>query len=138
MRSFRRTYSELATIPDYAERYRYLQLRGNVGEATFGYDRYLNQDFYRSAEWKRVRNQVITRDLGCDMGVEGYEIHERILIHHMNPMNVDDVVHSNPDILNPEFLISVTHATHNAIHYGDESLLALPLVERSPGDTRLW
>ena len=133
-----RTYSELARIDDFEDRFRYLMLRGGVGETTFGFDRHINQLFYRSAEWKRVRQHVIARDLGCDLGVEGYDIHDRILIHHLNPMRVDDIVHGDDSILDPEFLISTTHNTHNAIHYGDESLLSQPFVERSFGDTRLW
>lgn len=133
-----RTYSELSTYATFEERYRYLALRGQVGEATFGFDRWVNQQFYRSAEWKYIRNHVIARDLGCDLGVDGYEIHDRIIIHHMNPMNVRDIVHGDESIVDPEFLITTTHATHNAIHYGDERLLPRPLAARGPGDTRLW
>lgn len=133
-----RTYSELRRINDFNERFRYLQLRGQVGEATFGFDRWINQEFYRSREWRRVRDHVIVRDNGCDMGVEDWEIHDGIYIHHMNPMTVEDIVSGDPSILDPEFLISVTHRTHNAIHYGDEGLLPRPLVERAPGDTKLW
>jgi len=120
------------------ERYRYLRLRGVVGKDTFGFDRYLNQDFYKSTLWRRARDQVIARDFGCDLGVEGFEIHDRIYVHHMNPMMPDDIKNSNKDILNPEFLISVTLRTHNAIHYGDETLLPQQFVERRPGDTLLW
>lgn len=98
----------------------------------------MNQQFYRSREWKHIRQHVIARDEGCDLGVDGYEIYDRIYIHHMNPMTVEDVEHGNEDILNPEFLISTTHKTHNAIHYGDETLLPKTLVERQPGDTKLW
>lgn len=99
----------------------------------------MNQQFYTSTEWKHVRQQVIARDRGCDLGVEGFEIHDRVYIHHMNPMTKEDITHGNDDILNPEFLISVTHKTHNAIHYGDESILQRrTLVERRPGDTKLW
>lgn len=133
-----RTYSELRRIADFNERFRYLQLRGQVGEATFGFDRWINQEFYRSREWRRVRDHVIVRDNGCDMGVEDWEIHDGIYIHHMNPMTVEDITSGDPSILDPEFLISVTHRTHNAIHYGDESLLPRPLVERRAGDTKLW
>lgn len=133
-----RTYSELRRIDSFDERFRYLQLRGQVGEATFGFDRWINQEFYRSREWRRVRDHVIVRDNGCDMGVEDWEIHDGIYIHHMNPMTVADITSGDPSILDPEFLISVTHRTHNAIHYGDESLLPRPLVERKPGDTKLW
>lgn len=98
----------------------------------------MNQEFYRSREWKQVRNEVIVRDNGCDLGVEGYEIHEPIYIHHMNPMTPDDIMHGEEDILNPDFLISTTHRTHNAIHYGDERQLPRQLIERRAGDTKLW
>jgi len=133
-----RSYSELRRLETFEERYRYLQLRGQVGDPTFGFDRYLNQRFYTSKEWRDVRNFVIARDEGLDLGVPGYEIFDKIIIHHMNPMVAEDIVHGNDDILDPEFLITTTHQTHNAIHYGDENLLAKPLVERRPGDTRLW
>ena len=133
-----RTYSELITLPTYEDRFRYLQLNGQVGKDTFGFDRYLNQNFYRSAEWKRLRNQIILRDNGCDLGVEGYEIHGRIIIHHMNPITIKDIAHATDFLLNPEFLISTVHATHNAIHYGDESLLCLGPVERTRHDTCPW
>lgn len=133
-----RTFSELVHIPTFEERFDYLQLRGQVGSSTFGFDRWMNQQFYRSRDWKLVRQHVIARDLGCDLAMEGYEIHDRIYIHHMNPMEADDLVHGNQDVLNPEFLISTTHRTHNAIHYGDRSLLPRKLVERRPGDTALW
>jgi hypothetical protein len=109
-----------------------------VGDATFGSDRWLNQQFYTSREWKRVRNFVIARDQGCDLGIDGFEIHDRVYIHHMNPMGVDDILHANEDILDPEFLISCTLKTHNAIHYGDERQLPRPFVPRSAGDTKLW
>jgi len=133
-----RTFSELKRLETFEERFRYLSLHGRVGVTTFGFDRYINQQFYRSRQWRQIREHVIVRDNGCDMGVDGWEIHERILIHHMNPMGVNDIVHGDDSILDPEFLISVTHRTHNAIHYGDESLLARPLMERRPGDTKLW
>lgn len=133
-----RTYSELRRCETLEERYRYLAIRGTVGRETFGFDRYLNQQFYTSTEWRRIRTHVISRDNGCDLGVTGYEIHDRIYIHHMNPMTIDEIVTGDPRILDPEFLIAVTHRTHNAIHYGDESLLPRPLVERKPGDTKLW
>ena len=133
-----RTYSELRRLTDFEERYKYLALRGSVGRSTFGFDRYINQQFYTSTQWRQIRHHVIARDLGCDLGVEGYEIHDRIYIHHMNPMTVDDIVHGEDSILNPEFLISTTHRTHNAIHYGDERLLPRPLTERRSGDTKLW
>ncbi len=133
-----RTYSELAKLDDFVERFEYLSLKGVVGESTFGYERHRNQTFYRTREWRMVRDEVISRDLGNDLGVPGFEIYDRILIHHMNPITVVDVIQRNPDILNPEYLISVTHNTHNAIHYGDKSILRLPMVERRPGDTDLW
>lgn len=138
MSSLIKTFSELRRIQTFEERFRYLKLGGVVGASTFGFDRYLNQDFYRSREWKYVRNHVIARDLGNDLGVDGYEIHDRIIIHHMNPMTVNDIEQGGEAILDPEFLITTTHRTHNAIHYGDERLLPQPVVERSAGDTRLW
>lgn len=133
-----RTYAELLTISTFEERYKYLALRGEVGRSTFGFDRYLNQDFYRSREWRTARRLVIIRDNGCDMGLDGYEIHDGLYVHHMNPMTAGDIVSGDDTILDPDFLITVTHGTHNAIHYGDENLLPRPLVERMPGDTQLW
>jgi hypothetical protein len=133
-----RTYSELRRLRTLRERYEYLRLHGEVGWSTFGFDRYINQQFYQSRQWRQVRNQIILRDQGCDLGVEGYEIHERIAIHHMNPMTVADISSGDSSILDPEFLIAVAHQTHNAIHYGDERLLPRPLVERRAGDTKLW
>jgi hypothetical protein len=133
-----RTYSELSRLDTFEERYRYLALRGNVGASTFGFDRYMNQMFYRSTQWRQIRHHVIARDNGCDLGIDGYDIHDRIYIHHMNPMTVEDISHGDDDILDPEYLITTTHRTHNAIHYGDETLLPRRLVERRPGDTRLW
>lgn len=133
-----RTFTQLSRIHDFDERYNYLRLRGEVGETTFGFDRYMNQMFYSSREWKQIRHHVIARDQGCDLAFPGFEIYDRIYIHHMNPMTVADLETGNMDILNPEFLISTTHRTHNAIHYGDSSLLVKPLVDRQQGDTRLW
>lgn len=133
-----RTYSELRRLGTLEERFKYLALRGEVGGITFGFDRYLNQQFYTSREWRSIRSHVIVRDNGCDLGVDGYDIHDRIYIHHMNPMTVEDVASGDSKILDPEFLISVTHRTHNGIHYGDESSLPKPHVERRPGDTKLW
>lgn len=133
-----KTYSELSLIPTFEERYRYLRLSGGVGEETFGFDRYLNQVFYRSQRWKSVRDFVILRDNGCDLGVDGYEIHGRILIHHMNPITIDDIERESEFLLDPEYLISTTHNTHNAIHYGDESLLIGPPIERTKNDTCPW
>lgn len=133
-----KTYSELITLPTFKERYKYLQLSGAVGEETFGFDRYVNQKFYRSQEWKRVRDFVIIRDNGCDLGVEGYDIHGKILIHHMNPICIDDIRFLSEYLMNPEYLISTTLSTHNAIHYGDESLLMAEPIERTPNDTCPW
>lgn len=133
-----RTYSELCELPTFEDRFQYLQLNGVVGEDTFGFDRYLNQVFYRSPEWKRVRDMVIVRDNGCDLAMEGYDIHGRILIHHMNPVSLRDINDRNEDLLNPEYLITTTHQTHNAIHYGDESLLPRGPIERKPFDTCPW
>lgn len=133
-----RTYSELITIPTFEERFKYLQLKGDVGTETFGFDRYLNQVFYRSPEWKRVRDQVIIRDNGCDLAHPEHEIVGRVIIHHMNPVSLRDIEERNEDILNPEYLISTIHATHNAIHYGDESLLPRGPIVRTPFDTCPW
>lgn len=133
-----RTFTELRRLRTFEERYHYLALRGVVGHTTFGFDRHMNQKFYTSREWKQVREHVIVRDNGCDLGIEGYEIHSKLYIHHMNPMVVADIVHGNDSILDPEFLITTTHRTHNAIHYGDEKLLARALSPRRPGDTKLW
>lgn len=133
-----RTYSEMSHFQTFEERYRYLALRGSVGASTFGFDRHMNQMFYQSREWRQLRQHVILRDNGCDLGVDGFEIFDRVYIHHMNPMTPDDIIDGNSDILDPEFLISVTHKTHNAIHYGDESQLPQRIIERRPGDTKLW
>lgn len=133
-----RTFSELIRISTFEERFEYLSLRGSVGRSTFGYDRYINQRFYTSREWKLVRDEVIVRDRGCDLAMDGYEIHDRVYIHHMNPMDAQAIIDEDRAILDPEFLICTSHRTHNAIHYGDKHLLREPLVERRPGDTRLW
>ena len=133
-----RTYSELIILPTFEERFKYLQLNGRVGDSTFGFDRYINQNFYRSAEWKRIRDLVIMRDNGCDLALEGYEIYGRILIHHMNPITVKDVELSTEYLMNPEYLICVTHNTHNAIHYGDEKLLTKGSIVRTKNDTCPW
>lgn len=133
-----RRYSELKKLETIEERFGYLQLRGNVGSETFGFDRYLNQDFYSSWEWKQARNEVIARDLGCDLGLDGYEIFDKVYVHHMNPISVTDITHFNEEILDPEYLICVTHRTHNAIHYGNEQLLPRGPIVRRPGDTKLW
>lgn len=133
-----KTYSELIQLPTFEERFRYLKLDGKVGETTFGFDRYLNQIFYGSSEWKAVRDRVIVRDLGCDLGIEGREIYGRILIHHMNPISVKDIKEGSDFLLNPEYLISTYKTTHDAIHYGDESLLITAPVARSKNDTCPW
>lgn len=133
-----RTYTQLIQFRTFEERFRYLKLGGSVGESTFGFERYINQRFYTSRQWRQAREEVIARDYGLDLSAEGYEIHDRIVVHHMNPMRADAIEHGDEDILNPEFLITTTHNTHNAIHYGDESLLPLAPIERRPGDTVPW
>lgn len=133
-----RTYSELITLPTFKERYEYLRLGGVVGKDTFGFDRYLNQIFYKSLEWQSVRREVIIRDNGCDLGLDGYEIKGKILIHHMNPINVEDILNRSETLLNPEYLITTVLATHNAIHYGDATLLSTLPKERSKNDTCPW
>lgn len=133
-----RTYTELSRLTTFEERFRYLQLSGAVGEETFGFDRYINQAFYKSKEWKAIRDAVIIRDSGCDLGVEGYEIAGRILIHHLNPISRKDIETMSDLLINPEYLICVSHHTHNAIHYGDESLLVGNPVVRHKNDTCPW
>lgn len=133
-----RSYTELRRNVTFEERFAYLSLGGEVGQATFGFDRWINQHFYRSREWKQARNFVILRDEGCDLGVPGYEIRANLLVHHMNPILPEDLQQGESWILDPEYLITTTHRTHNAIHYGDESLLPRAAVERRPGDTKLW
>lgn len=133
-----RRYSELRRLPTFEERFEYLRLDGQVGMATFGHERYLNQRFYTSREWRLVREEVIARDEGCDLGLDERPIFDRIYIHHMNPMAVQDLTNGNLAVLDPEFLITTKHTTHNAIHYGDISLLPQSFVERRPGDTKLW
>lgn len=133
-----RRYAELRRLVTFEERFEYLSLRGYVGEQTFGYDRWMNQAFYRSREWKLARNEVIVRDQGCDLGILGYDIHRDLMVHHMNPLSELDLVHGEQSIIDPEYLITTTHRTHNAIHYGDASLLPRAPVERVPGDTKLW
>lgn len=133
-----RTYSELITLPTFEERYRYLKLSGRVGEETFGFDRYLNQMLYTSNEWRDVRDYVIVRDHGCDLGILDREIHGRILVHHMNPIRQDDILRRSKFLLDPEYLISTIKNTHDAIHYGDESLLILDPIERTKNDTCPW
>lgn len=133
-----KTYSELITLPTFEERFEYLQLKGTVGQETFGFDRYLNQILYSSKEWKSLRNKIIVRDNGCDLALDGFEIHGRILIHHINPITIDDVIKRREMVFDPENLICVTHNTHNAIHYGDKSLLITGPIERRANDTCPW
>lgn len=133
-----RTYSELVQLPTFRERFEYLKLDGTIGEDTFGFDRYLNQIFYKSKEWAAVRREVIIRDNGCDLGVDGYEIRGKILIHHMNPIRQQDILRRSDLLLNPEYLITTVLSTHNAIHYGDEKLLPIVPLERSRNDTCPW
>ena len=133
-----RSYSELETFETFEDRFEYLRLRASVGDVTFGFDRWINQHFYRSSQWRRARQQVIARDLGRDLGIEGREIHLSPVIHHMNPMRPEDIEQDDPDILNIEYLITCTLDTHNAIHYGDKSSLRAQFVERRPGDTQSW
>lgn len=135
---FIRSYSELLLLPSFKERFEYLRLDGVVGKDTFGFDRYLNQQFYTSREWKRIRDEVIVRDNGCDLGVDGYFIRGKVYIHHMNPINADDILRHSAILLDPEYLICVSHETHNAIHYGDISLLSKDPIERKPNDTCPW
>lgn len=134
-----RTYSELSKLVTFKDRFEYLRLDGEVGKETFGFDRIFNQQFYRSAEWKRIRDLVIIRDNGCDLGVEGHEIYgQRILIHHLNPISLDDIANSSEYLMNPEYLITTIHDTHNAIHYGDERLLVTEPIVRTRNDTCPW
>ena len=133
-----RTYSELSKLKTFKERFEYLKLDGLIGEETFGWDRYLNQVFYKSPEWRSTRDKIIVRDNGRDLGVEGYDIFGKIIIHHMNPMSLGDIANRNPDIFNPEYLICVSHETHNAIHYGDANQLSLGPIERTANDTCPW
>jgi hypothetical protein len=133
-----RNYRELSRLKTFDERFEYLKIGGLVGESTFGFERYLNQTLYNSSKWRRLRNQIIIRDNGCDLGAEGYEIQGIIIVHHMNPISVDDLKDFSDDIFNPEYLICVSLTTHNAIHYGDKSLIPQEPVERRPGDTCPW
>jgi len=133
-----RTYKELSRLKTFGERYEYLKLEGTIGRETFGFDRYLNQALYSSPEWKRVRDEVIIRDNGCDLGVEGFEIFGKIFIHHLNPITKEDIVNRNQIIFDPENLICTTHRTHNAIHYGDWKQIPHGPIERKPNDTCPW
>lgn len=133
-----RSYSEIITIDNFLDRFNYLKLGGSVGAETFGFDRYINQRFYTSREWMRVRDFVITRDFGCDLGVYGYDIYDKVYVHHMNPINANDIKMNTDILLNPEYLITTSFNTHNAIHYGDINLLDIGYNERSPNDTCPW
>lgn len=133
-----KTYSELITLSSFEERYKYLKLDGRVGEATFGYDRYLNQILYTSKEWQRFRDDIIIRDNGCDLGCEGFEVPVRITVHHINPITVEDVVNRDPKVFDPDNVITVSHNTHMAIHYSDENLLIKAPIERRVNDTCPW
>lgn len=133
-----RTYRELKRLKTFEGRFNYLKLKGMVGEATFGWDRYLNQQLYHSSEWRTLRDEIIIRDDGCDLGISGYEIHDIVVVHHMNPLTLEDIENGSFRVFDPDQLICVSHNTHMAIHYGDSSLLPKPLVERRPGDTTLW
>lgn len=130
-------YSELKKLKTFEERFEYLQLNGKVGVDTFAFDRYLNQEFYKSKEWQKAKREVIIRDKGCDLGIEGFDINGRHLVHHMNPISQEQILNRDSKIFDPEYLILVSHSTHNAIHYGTEPIKKEP-VERKPGDTKLW
>lgn len=133
-----RTYSELILLETFEERFEYLSLQSEVGRSTFGFDRWINQRFYMSNQWRNLRRDAIVRDRGCDLGVNGYDIHNRLIVHHMNPLVQGDIVHGTAHALDLEYLICTTHDTHNAIHFGDARLLVKPYDPRSPGDTKLW
>lgn len=133
-----RTYLELIEIPTFEERYRYLKLSGTVGEDTFGFKRWLNQEFYRSAEWLRFRDKIILRDAGCDLAAEGFEIYGSVIIHHLNPITYEDILNQSPCIFDPNNVVCTKLSTHNAIHYGDETLLLHPQMVRTKNDTCPW
>ena len=138
MKTMTKTYSDLIKLPTFLERFDYLQIGGRVGEETFGSKRYLNQSFYHSAEWRKFRREIILRDRGCDLGCEGYDIYGKIYIHHINPINVEDILERKEVLMNPDNAISVSFKTHEAIHYGDIDLLPIEPVERRPNDTIPW
>lgn len=133
-----RTYSELSQLKTFEERFEYLKLGGKVGENTFGFDRIFNQIFYKSIEWRAIRDYIIVRDNCCDLAIEGYDIFGKVYIHHLNPISIEDIEKKSEFLLNPEFLITTTHNTHNAIHYGDKTLLCLKPIERRKNDTCPW
>lgn len=133
-----RRYTELRRLETFFERFEYLSLKGVVGESTFGFDRWLNQQFYKSREWREARSFVIARDNGCDLGFSGYDVYHNPLVHHMNPLTSEAIQNGDSWIIDPEYLITVSHKTHNAIHYGDAGLLPREPIVRQPGDTKLW
>lgn len=133
-----KTYKELSKLKTFEERFDYLKLKGEVGKDTFGFDRIFNQIFYKSREWRSVRHQVIIRDNGCDLGVEGHDIYGKIIIHHMNPISIKDIENNSEFLLNPDYLVCTSHTTHNAIHYGNENLLFQAPAERYANDTCPW
>jgi len=134
----KRSYTELSKLKTFEDRFNYLKLNGKVGNETFGYDRYLNQIFYKSQKWKQARDKVIIRDNGCDLGIDGYQINDKIIIHHMNPISLEDIETGSNTIYDPEYLICVSDNTHNAIHFGNDNILEKNIIERKPGDTKLW
>ena len=138
MKNYDRSYSELVKLPRFIDRYRYLKLNGTIGDKTFGYDRYLNQILYQSSEWRRFRRNIVIRDNGCDLATPGHEIQGKILIHHINPITLRDIEQRDPKVFDPENVISTSLLTHNAIHYGDESILITEPIERRPNDTCPW
>lgn len=133
-----RTYEDLLKINSFEDRFEYLKLSAKIGDETFGFDRWLNQYFYHNIEWKRIRDRVIVRDMGCDLAHPDYPIKGKVIVHHMNPINLKDIEERSDILLNPDYLICVSHNTHNAIHYGDQNLLPKKPIERKPGDTKLW
>lgn len=133
-----KTYSEVIALPTFEDRFNYLQLKGRVGQETFGYDRYLNQILYNSYEWRKFRREIIVRDNGCDLACEGHDINDKALIHHINPIRVEDIINRNPIVFDPENVITTILSTHNAIHYGDENLLIISPIERRQNDTCPW
>ena len=138
MRTTTRSYFELQSFASFEERFEYLSLQGHVGDSTFGHNRYMNQAFYTSSEWRRTRYDVIARDLGCDLGIPGFEIHSRIAVHHINPITPEDIENGSYNLFDLNNLICASHDTHNAIHYGSSKVKTVAFVERRPGDTQLW
>lgn len=133
-----RSYTELSKLKTFEERFNYLKLHGKVGNETFGYNRYLNQILYKSQKFRQVRDVVIIRDNGCDLGIDGYQINDKIIIHHMNPISLEDIEAGSNIVYDPEYLICVSYNTHNAIHFGNDNILEKTIIERKPGDTKLW